>query len=416
MLSCYRILDLTDEKGFLCGKVLGDLGADVIKIEKPGGDDSRRRGPFFHDIPDPEKSLYWFAYNSNKRGITLNIESSDGKELFKELMKTADVVIESSALGYMDHLGLGYSILHETNPKVVLTSITPFGREGPYKDYKGPDIVVHALSGLMYRIGDRDRPPLAPSYSHAHLIGAIFGAIGTLIALYHRHSTGRGQWVDASTQQGLVFASSVEFQAVWALYKEIQKRTGGNSQTLQIKGGKKISHPLLWRCKDGRISFNLTLGPSGEKGNKALAEWMKKEGFDPGFLGHLDWKKMDWSNIEKEEIEEIFQIIAKFFLQHTKSELFEASLKMGFHIGPILTFEEMLKFPQHIQREFWIDIEHPELGTTITYPGGFSKMTGGTCGIRRRAPLIGEHNMAVYEEELGISRKDLIDLKQRRII
>ena len=124
MLSCYRVLDLTNEKGFLCGKALGDLGANVIKIEKPGGDPSRNIGSFYHDIPDPEKSLYWFALNANKKGITLDIETADGREIFKELVKKADVVIESFAPGYMDRLGLGYSVLSQINPGIIMTAIS----------------------------------------------------------------------------------------------------------------------------------------------------------------------------------------------------------------------------------------------------------------------------------------------------
>jgi crotonobetainyl-CoA:carnitine CoA-transferase CaiB-like acyl-CoA transferase len=129
MLSPYRILDLTNERGFICGKVLADLGADVIKIEKPGGDQARSLGPFYHDIPDPEKSLYWFAFNTNKRGITLDIEKKDGQEIFKRLIKSADIVIESFDPGYMDKLGIGYSSLSQINPRMT-TSITGLGRPG----------------------------------------------------------------------------------------------------------------------------------------------------------------------------------------------------------------------------------------------------------------------------------------------
>ena len=122
MLSPYRVLDLTDEKGLLCGKLLGDLGADVIKIEKPGGDQARSIGPFYHDEPDPEKSLFWFAFNTSKRGITLDIETTDGREIFKKLVKTADFVIESFAPGYLDSLGLGYSYLEQINPQIIMVS------------------------------------------------------------------------------------------------------------------------------------------------------------------------------------------------------------------------------------------------------------------------------------------------------
>ncbi len=132
LLDGFRALDLTDEKGFLCGRLLGDLGVDVIKIEPRGGDPARRVGPFFHDTSDPEKSLLWFAYNANKRGITLNIEMVEGQELFKRLVKTADFVIESSPPGYMDRLGLGFFALREINPRIIMTSILPFGQTGPY--------------------------------------------------------------------------------------------------------------------------------------------------------------------------------------------------------------------------------------------------------------------------------------------
>ena len=200
MLSCYRVLDLTDEKGFLCGKSLGDFGADVIKIEKPGGDPGRSIGPFYHDSPEPEKSLYWFAFNANKRGITLDIETADGREIFKRLVRTADVVIESFKPGYLDGLGLGYQVLSSINPAVILTSISGFGQKGPYRDFNDRDLAVWALSGYMYITGEPDRPPLAPSYPHAHLVGAMNGAVGTMVALCQRRLTGHGQQVDAPTR------------------------------------------------------------------------------------------------------------------------------------------------------------------------------------------------------------------------
>jgi crotonobetainyl-CoA:carnitine CoA-transferase CaiB-like acyl-CoA transferase len=130
LLSPYRVLDLTDEKGLVCGRILGDFGADVIKVEKPCGDPCRNIGPFYHDIPDPEKSLFWFAYCANKRGITLDIESADGKEIFRKLVKTGDVVLESFHPGYMARLGLGYDDLSKINPGIIMTSITPFGQTG----------------------------------------------------------------------------------------------------------------------------------------------------------------------------------------------------------------------------------------------------------------------------------------------
>ena len=160
MLSPYRVLDLANEKGYYCSKLLADLGADVVKIERPGGDLSRNSGPFYHDIPDPEKSLNWFVFNRGKRGITLNIETADGQDIFKRLVKGADFVIESFAPGYVDRLGLGYLALSQVNPRIIITSITPFGQTGPYKDYKAPEIVNMAMNGILFMCGDPDRPPV----------------------------------------------------------------------------------------------------------------------------------------------------------------------------------------------------------------------------------------------------------------
>ena len=134
MLSGFRMLDLADEKAFLCGKVFADLGADVIKVEKPGGDSTRNRGPFWHDLPGPQKSLFWVAYNAGKRSITLDLTTGDGREMFKRLVKSADFVLESFPPGYMNELGLGYDTLRQINSRIILTSVSPFGQSGPYKD------------------------------------------------------------------------------------------------------------------------------------------------------------------------------------------------------------------------------------------------------------------------------------------
>ena len=321
MLSCYRVLDLTDEKGFLCGKALGDLGAEVIKIEKPGGDPARNVGPFYHDIPDPEKSLYWFAFNANKKSITLDLETADGRELFKRLVKTADVVVESFAPGHMDKLDLGYGVLSGINPEIVMTSITGFGQEGPYRDYNDRDIAVWALSGYMYITGEPDRPPLAPSYRHGHLLGAINGAVGTMIALYHRGITGHGQQVDAATHQALVFAISVETKVPWALEK-VNTRRQGRSRALVIAKDGGVRFPFLWECKDGSVVITLWFGsgPGFDKANNALVEWIKSDGIDPGVLGRIDWRTQSWSDYTTADVKEIIETISGFFKRHTKMD------------------------------------------------------------------------------------------------
>jgi benzylsuccinate CoA-transferase BbsE subunit len=415
MLSCYRILDLTNEKGFLCGKALGDFGADVIKIEKPGGDPARSIGPFFHDIPDPEKSLYWFAFNANKKSITLDIETADGREIFKKLVKKADAVIESFTPGYLEKLGLGYTALSQINPGIILTSISGFGQKGPYRNYNDRDLAVWALSGYMYITGEPDRPPLAPSYSHAHLIGAMNGAIGTMVALCHRRFTGRGQHVDASSHQGLCFAISIETKLPWAMQKVNVTREGRDRVKVMSKDGL-VKLPLLWECKDGSVAYTFWLGTGFAVPNRALVAWIKESGIDPGILGRFDWERDEFQNYKADEVKDVRRVLEQFFMKHTKMELHDGALERRIQLTPVLTPKDLLEFPQLVARNFWRKVEHPELDTQITYPGGFVKTGIGDCGIRFRAPLIGEHNDDIFRSELDMSTEDMVNLKQRRII
>ena len=415
MLSCYRVLDLTNEKGFLCGKALGDFGADVIKIEKPGGDPARSIGPFYHDIPDAEKSLYWFAFNANKRSITLDIETADGRQIFRELVRTADVVVESFAPGYLDELGLGYPELSQINPGIILTSISGFGQKGPYRDYNDRDLAVWALSGYMYISGEPDRPPMAPSYPHAHLIGAMNGAVGTMIALCHRRITGKGQQVDASSHQGLCFAISVETKLPWALQKVNAAREGRDRVKTRTRDGM-VKLPLLWECKDGSVAYNFWLGPDFAVPNRALVAWIKEAGIDPGILGHFNWEKDGFHLYTSDEVSNVRRVLEQFFMKYTKMELHDGALERRIQLTPVLTPKDLLTFPQLVERGFWREIEHPELGTNITYPGGFVKAGIGDCGIRTRAPLIGEYNDEIYKDDMAMSAEDLVNLKQRRVI
>src|SRR4030043_376980 len=277
MLAPYRALDLTAEKGFLWAKVLGDLGCDVIKIEKPGGDKARRIGPFYHDIYHPEKSLYWFAFNANKRGITLDIETADGQEILKKLIKKADFVIESFSPGYLDKLALGYSELSQVNDQIIVTSITPFGDTGPYKDFKAYDIVAMAMGGLLNLCGDPDRPPVAPNFFTSYLLAGAEAALGTLMALRWRRVSGRGTRVVISLQDEVLHAS---WDAVpyWAGSKTISKRSGPFS----IRPN--VTYRITWPCKDGYVTFFTFAGQTGAEGNRALVEWMDHEGIDCPFL------------------------------------------------------------------------------------------------------------------------------------
>jgi len=153
LLAPYRVLDLSDESGWLCGRILGDLGADVIKVEPVGGDGGRNRPPFLYDEPSPENSLSWMAYNASKRGVTLNLDSTRGQELFRQMATRADFIVESFAPAYLDERGVGYTAVREINSRIVFTSITPFGQTGPYANYRGSDLIAMAMSGSMSLVG-----------------------------------------------------------------------------------------------------------------------------------------------------------------------------------------------------------------------------------------------------------------------
>jgi benzylsuccinate CoA-transferase BbsE subunit len=417
MLSCYRILDITDARGFICGKALSDFGAEVIKIEPPGGDPSRFKGSFYHDDPDPNKNLNWFAFNANKKGITLDITTPEGKEIFKKLVKKADAVIESFDTGYLESLGLGYQDLSEINPGIILTSITGFGQEGPYRNFKAPDIVVRALGGMIYTVGYDDRPPLTTaSYEHVFLFGGLYGACGTMIALIDRVSTGLGQHVDASVQQACSIVASAEIEGPYALFGRILSRHGRARGSVTLKDGTIFYNPLLWECQDGDIAFNLMLNSTSAKGNIVLIEAVKKDGVDIKFLKDWDWEKNGWKDLSPEQAKEIIAILAQFFKKHTKAELFKMAIENRFQIGPCNDASDVLNHPQLEARQFWKEIEHPELGASLKYPGGAVKLSEGYCGPKQRAPLIGEHNTDIYQRELKISAAKIKTLKERRVI
>jgi crotonobetainyl-CoA:carnitine CoA-transferase CaiB-like acyl-CoA transferase len=421
MLSSYRILDLTDEHGYMCGKLLGALGADVIKIERPGGDPGRNIGPFYHDMPDPEKSFYWLAFNTDKRGITLDIATKDGQEIFKKMIRNTDIVIESFPPGYMDKLGLGYSLLSRINERVILTSITGFGQTGPYKDYKAPDIVVWALSGNAYITGDPDRGPLKPSFHNFSYVvaGVLQATIGTLIALYHRGITGKGQQVDASAQLSLIWPFNAEPPGLWIQDGTIVSRQGRFWLRPQVSVGKKtvwVGAPMLWECKDGDIAFTIMTGAGQGESTRALTKWIEKEGLAGETLKGIDWTVFEWETVTQDVVDEVIEDFKKFFLVRTKAELLEEAEKRGIMLYPVLTPKDILKLSQLESRGYWKEVHHPELGCSITYPGFFFKTSAALDSRYRRAPHIGEHNEEIYTKELRLSKEELSILKQKGVV
>jgi crotonobetainyl-CoA:carnitine CoA-transferase CaiB-like acyl-CoA transferase len=408
MLSSYRVLDLTDEKGLLCGKLLADLGADVIKIEKPGGDSTRHIGPFYCDNPDPEGSLFWLAYNTNKRGITLNIETVQGQQIFRRLVAGADLVIESFPPDHMNRLGLGYGILEKINSRIIVVSITPFGQTGPYKHFKAPDIIAWAMGGQMYPCGDVDRCPVRVSHhSQAYLHAGAGATAAALIALYHREVTGEGQHIDLSTQDLLVQVGDW-FLAMWDMM--------GVNFNREYNIRSNIRSKRIWPCKDGYVLWFYWGGVRENHLNIPLVKWMDSEGMADDFLRNFNWETFDWNTTTQDIVDNLERSTAKFFLSHTKSELLKGALEYGVVLAPVFNAKDTYEHMQDSKRGFWTELEHPELGTKVTYPGAFTTSSAASPRVLRRAPLVGEHNEEIYKEELGMSREQLIMLKQTGVI
>jgi benzylsuccinate CoA-transferase BbsE subunit len=405
-LSPYRVLDLTNDQGYFCGKILADLGADVIKVEPPGGDPGRSIGPFYHDILDKEKSLFFFAYNTNKRSMTLNIETREGQEIFKGLVVRSDFVIESFAPGTLDRMGLGYAILKGLRPRVILVSITPFGQTGLRKDWKGSDIVGIAMGGLSHITGSPDRPPARVCVDQTHMMAGAQAAMGAMIAHHHREATGIGQHVDTSAQESVVLSALTVPQA-WDLQEFIWPREGA----YMSRGRKRVRH--LWPCKDGYIAWRVFGGGLGVK-TRALVEWMDTEG-EAGELREVDWQQMDLLTVEAGKFYHWQELFGNFFRIHTKAELCREALARGIVLIPASTPKDLLEDPQLKARDYWEKVDHPELRATFTYPGALYKSSEVEWRFRR-APLIGEHNGEVYEQELGFTKEKLSTLRQRGII
>ena len=411
LLDPYRVLDLTDERGLLCGKILGDLGADVVQVEPPGGSRARQVGPFYGDDPSPEKSLYWWAYSANKRGITLDLEHRDGRALLEQLVSGANFLVESFDPGYLEHAGLGHSRLSAINPGLVMVSITAFGQDGPYSGYQASDITGMALGGFMHLTGDPDRAPLRPSFPHFYLHGSAAGAAAAMLAHTHRALTGEGQYVDVSCQQA-VARTLAHAPQIWDIEGAILQRMGVYRQT---SGDNRVR--INWPCADGYVNYMLQ-GGGVAPSTRNLFQWMEEDGFDVAELQAFDWETMGYGRITPEVMDTVVGPMAEFFLRHTREELTMGSVERRILLFPVATPSDLRQHPQLEAREYFTPVKHPDLGKDIDYPGAFIKGGDGSqvASLRRRAPRIGEHNLEIYGGELGLAPAEIESLRRTGVI
>jgi benzylsuccinate CoA-transferase BbsE subunit len=410
-LAGLRILELADETGQFCGKLLGDLGADVVKIEPPGGEASRHVGPFLDDIPHRERSLSFWYYNTSKRGITLSLETADGRRLFRRLAATADVILETFRPGFLTSLGLDHESLRIQNPGLIICALTPFGQTGPWRDYASSDLLHMAAGGEMAQCGYDEAdmpnaPPIAPGGGNTRHMGCHFAYMAILAALVYRTVAGQGQYIDASIHEACALTTEAAI-ANYIYRGEVLRRQTGRHHAAGP------TPRTQFRAKDGTYVCALVAGRLNPKYVGELADLLDSY----GMAGDLnDPKYQDPAVIAANTSHIIDDLVANFIASLPAEEVYHAAQERGFTWGAVRAPEALLDDAHLHDRGFWKKVEHPELGRSFVYPGEAAIYNGSPWRISRRAPLIGEHNTEIFCGELGLSRSELAVLAESHVI
>ena len=393
-LENFRVLNLTRDRGLYAGKLMADLGADVIKVEKPQGDIARNYVPFKDDIPDQETSLYFLNFHINQRSVTLDLDTPAGKNIFKQLVEVADVVIEDFQPGQMEAKGLGYQTLRDINRGIIMTSITGFGQEGPYADYIAPDIVNFAMGGLMYISGDPAKPPVVAPCEQAYHSASVLACFGTQVALYHRQYTSLGQLVEVSAHEAMAMQEHTIMR--YSLETDIVRRQGSQHYTTPSR---------IYPCKDGFVC--LFAGATVDHW-KSMLEILG----NPDTLMDSVWED---SHIRRLNVDVIDPIIIEFTMKHTKMELTEKCQSRNVPCTPVNTPEEFINSPLNEARDFIVEIEHPVIGKHRCLKPPYI-LSETPCQLRRSAPLLSQHNEEIYCGELGYTIEEIARFKTEGVI
>lgn len=389
LLAPYRVLDATGPLGFLAGKIFADLDADVVKVEPPGGDPSRKWPPV---LPGKDgiapQSLFWLSTNANKRGITLDLDSQEGRRRLRQLAERVDFLFESFPPGTMKAWGLEHESLRRENPALITVSITPFGQEGPYKNFQAFDLEIMALSGAMSLAGEEAGEPMRVTVPQAPMWVGVEAAIGALTALSYRFATGKGQHVDVSAQVA-VLSALAHAPVFWDMNRINPQRTGIYVTGRSVTGARMR---VFWPCRDGWINFIIYGGAAGQHTNREIVRWMDERGLAPEWLQRVDWSNFAAATLTQEEVDRLETPIGAFLSTLTKQEFLEGAIARGMLGYPVSTVEDISRDRQLEARGFWQDVHDPSAGRVLRYPGGFAVINGKRPPIRRPAPRVGQHD------------------------
>lgn len=380
MLDGVRVLDLSDEMGFVCGKILAELGAEVIKIERPGGDPSRLLPPFRNDEPGIENSLYWRAFNAGKRSVVMDLDDEADAARFRSLARTADIVIESSDPRGLERRGLGIDSLRAANPGLISAAVTPFGKTGPYSEYIASELTAVAMSGVLNNTGDPDLPPVKEALDSGFFHAGVAAALGVMLAYLEKDTSGTGQDVDVSVQE--VAASRMTSAIVAWSEKLALSREGHKSQLGPT------ATDWFWPCQDGHLFWHMLGGAFGATANKALSDWIS-EYYPVHALQEVeDWFAFDKAGITQEQWDRFAAVIGPFFERFTREEIQRESLARGLN-ATVANEPGDIHACAHLRsRDYWVRVDDPALGE-IDLPRYFFKASASSTGITAPAPLLG---------------------------
>ena len=384
--------------GAFCAKLLADQGANTIKVEPPGwGDTARREPPFINGVSDPEASSIFLAFNTNKRGITLDIEQPQGRELLLRLVSNADVLIESYPPNHLEGLGLGYEVLRETNPGLILASITYFGQTGPYRDYIGSELVVQALGGFLHAVtGSADLPPMGTALEQMEITAARNGAIAIMAALLHRQQSSEGLHIDLSTMESVVSTPSGLIHP-YTFTGRNPKRGGSDGNVMD---------GMHLPTKDGEVT--LTTAGTGGRAMEAWAEFLE----EPRLLD----QKFSTRISRLDNWEDLHSLVAPKISPSNNLDLMREAMARGLVIGLVQSPQQVLDSPHLVERGYFVEINHPQAGS-LKYPSpGFLMDEENPMDGSKSAPTLGEHNAAIFGDELGLSVEELSLLRASKVI
>jgi len=316
----------------------------------------------------------------------------------------------------MASLGLGYPELEKINPAIIMTSITPFGQTGPYAQYKVTDIVLMGMGGLMRHFGDPDRAPVRFSQPQTFVVGGMFAVESSIMAHYYRQATGQGQHVDVSCREAIIL-TNLFYSESWEMVRYNYQRQGVYWARARPAPLGSLVSQHIYPCKDGFVAGYIHGGAQAGlvQSSRALTEWANSLGYALEIKDY-EWTRLDLGTVPQAELSRLQGALGAFLLTRTKAEIMEKALEKGLFMIPVNLAKEVIESPQFKATEFFVQVEYPELGQVITYPGFSVKMSGLSYRVQRRAPLIGEHNEEVYVGELGFSREELARLKASSII